>query len=184
MFLRSTDLPVPEGPKMAVVRPFGMSKLTSSSTVWLPKHLVSPRTEMIGSPGATQRTGAASSPPCAGLRAVAAGAVPAPCLPPHSLIATIHGTGDQHAPHGRVGLLPRRTCTYPDRKAAPPAPFLPPGGHGRPPRPATAPRRGSRVGGARCKVRSQGRGEEPPARCTRTRLPSSRGLRSCRRGPT
>ena len=52
MFLSSTDFPVPEGPRMAVIRPLGTSKVMSSSTVCEPKDLVTPRREMIGSPGA------------------------------------------------------------------------------------------------------------------------------------
>ena len=51
MCFRRTDLPVPEGPRMAVILLFGTSKLTSSSTVWVPKDLVTPRREMIGPPG-------------------------------------------------------------------------------------------------------------------------------------
>src|ERR1700722_15761764 len=54
MFLSNTDFPVPEGPRMAVIRPLGTSKVMSSRTVWEPKDLVTPRREMIGSPGATQ----------------------------------------------------------------------------------------------------------------------------------
>ena len=49
MFLRSTDLPVPEGPMMAVILPLGMSNVMSCSTVWEPNRLVTPRREMIGS---------------------------------------------------------------------------------------------------------------------------------------
>ena len=52
MFFSSTDLPVPDGPRMAVIRPLGTSKVMSSSTVCEPKDLVTPRREMIGSPGA------------------------------------------------------------------------------------------------------------------------------------
>src|SRR5438874_1366794 len=51
MFFRSTDLPVPDGPRMAVMRPFGTSKEMSSSTVCDPKDLVTPRNEMIASSG-------------------------------------------------------------------------------------------------------------------------------------
>ena len=54
MFLSSTDFPVPDGPRMAVIRPLGTSKVMSSSTVCEPKDLVTPRSEMIGSPGAIQ----------------------------------------------------------------------------------------------------------------------------------
>ena len=54
MFLSSTDFPVPDGPRMAVILPFGTSKVMSSSTVWEPNDLVTPRREMIGSPGAIQ----------------------------------------------------------------------------------------------------------------------------------
>ena len=54
MFLSSTDFPVPDGPSMAVILPFGTSKVMSSSTVWVPNVLVTPRREMMGSPGAIQ----------------------------------------------------------------------------------------------------------------------------------
>ena len=46
MFLRSTDLPVPDGPITAVVWPLGTSKLMSFSTVCVPKDFVTPRSEM------------------------------------------------------------------------------------------------------------------------------------------
>ena len=49
MCLSSTDLPVPEGPMMALILPFGMSKVMSSSTVCEPKDLVSPLMEMMAS---------------------------------------------------------------------------------------------------------------------------------------
>ena len=49
MFLRSTDLPVPDGPNTAEIFPRGTSKVTSLRTVWLPKRLVTPRREMTGS---------------------------------------------------------------------------------------------------------------------------------------
>ena len=49
MFFSRTDLPVPDGPRMAVMRPFGTSKLMSSSTVWDPNDFVTPRSEMIAS---------------------------------------------------------------------------------------------------------------------------------------
>ncbi len=52
MFLSRTDLPVPDGPRMAVIFPLGTSKVMSSSTVLVPNRLVTPRTEMMGSPGA------------------------------------------------------------------------------------------------------------------------------------
>ncbi len=52
MFFRSTDLPGPDGPRMAVMRPLGTSKVMSSSTVCDPNDLVTPRKEMMGSPGA------------------------------------------------------------------------------------------------------------------------------------
>jgi hypothetical protein len=39
MFLSSTDFPVPDGPKMDVIRPFGTSKVMSSSSVCEPKGL-------------------------------------------------------------------------------------------------------------------------------------------------
>src|ERR1700722_4045175 len=52
MFLSNTDFPVPEGPRMAVIRPLGTSKVMSSNTVCEPKDLVTPRREMMGSPGA------------------------------------------------------------------------------------------------------------------------------------
>ena len=51
MFLSSTDLPVPDGPITAVIWPRGMSKLMSFSTVWEPKVLVTPRSEMTASSG-------------------------------------------------------------------------------------------------------------------------------------
>ncbi len=54
MFLSSTDFPVPDGPRMAVILPLGTSKVMSSSTVCEPNDLVTPRSEMIGSPGAIQ----------------------------------------------------------------------------------------------------------------------------------
>src|SRR5438876_10011537 len=49
MFLRSTDLPVPDGPRMAVILPLGTSKVMSCSTVWEPNDLVRSLIEMIGS---------------------------------------------------------------------------------------------------------------------------------------
>src|ERR1700728_4770556 len=52
MFFSRTDFPVPDGPRMAVILPFGTSKVMSSSTVWEPNDFVTPRREMIGSPGA------------------------------------------------------------------------------------------------------------------------------------
>lgn len=52
MFLSKTDFPVPEGPRMAVIRPLGTSNVMSSSTVCDPNDLVTPRNEMMGSPGA------------------------------------------------------------------------------------------------------------------------------------
>ena len=61
MFFSRTDLPVPEGPRMAVIRPLGTSKVMSSSTVWEPKDLVTPRSEMIGSPGAIHSRGRSGS---------------------------------------------------------------------------------------------------------------------------
>ena len=42
MFLSRTDLPVPDGPRMAVIRPLGTSKVMSSSTVCDPNDLVTP----------------------------------------------------------------------------------------------------------------------------------------------
>jgi hypothetical protein len=54
------DFPVPDGPRMAVILPFGTSKVMSSSTEWEPKDLVTPRSEMIGSPGAIQACPAVS----------------------------------------------------------------------------------------------------------------------------
>ena len=54
MFLRSTDFPVPDGPRIEVIRPLGTSKVMSSSTVCEPNDFVTPRREMIGSPGAIQ----------------------------------------------------------------------------------------------------------------------------------
>ena len=54
MFLSNTDFPVPGGPRIAVILPFGTSKVMSSSTVWEPNDFVTPRREMIGSPGAIQ----------------------------------------------------------------------------------------------------------------------------------
>ena len=41
MCFRKTLLPVPEGPSISVIRPFGMSQLMSSRTVCGPKDLVS-----------------------------------------------------------------------------------------------------------------------------------------------
>src|SRR5579872_912786 len=49
MTLSMTDLPVPEGPMMAVVFRRGTSKVTSRRTVWLPKDLVTPRMAMTAS---------------------------------------------------------------------------------------------------------------------------------------
>ena len=49
MCLRSTDLPVPDGPMMALILPRGMSKVMSFSTVWEPKDLVRPLIEMMAS---------------------------------------------------------------------------------------------------------------------------------------
>jgi hypothetical protein len=49
MFFSNTDLPVPDGPMMAVILPRGMSKVMPSSTVCDPKRFVTPRREMIGS---------------------------------------------------------------------------------------------------------------------------------------
>ena len=49
MFLRSTDLPVPDGPMMALILPLGTSKVMSWSTVWEPNRFVTPRSEMIAS---------------------------------------------------------------------------------------------------------------------------------------
>ncbi len=49
MCLSSTDLPVPDGPMMALISPRGMSKDMSSSTVWDPKDFVSPLIEMMAS---------------------------------------------------------------------------------------------------------------------------------------
>jgi hypothetical protein len=46
---RRTDLPLPEGPMTVVIRPRGKSIEMSSRTVFLPKDLVRPRTEMTGS---------------------------------------------------------------------------------------------------------------------------------------
>jgi hypothetical protein len=54
MFLSNTDFPVPDGPRIAVILPFGTSKVMSSRTVWEPKDFVTSRSEMIGSPGAIQ----------------------------------------------------------------------------------------------------------------------------------
>ena len=51
MFLRSTDLPVPDGPMTAVVWPRGMSKVMSFRTVCDPKDFVTPRREMTASSG-------------------------------------------------------------------------------------------------------------------------------------
>src|SRR3954447_12230294 len=49
MFLSSTDLPVPDGPMMALILPFGRSNVMPSSTVCDPKRFVTPRNEMIAS---------------------------------------------------------------------------------------------------------------------------------------
>src|SRR5437588_12937875 len=49
MFLRSTDLPVPDGPMMALILPLGRSKVMSSSTVCDPNRFVTPLSEMIAS---------------------------------------------------------------------------------------------------------------------------------------
>ncbi len=40
MFLRNTLLPVPEGPSISVIFPFGMSQVMSSRTVWAPNRFV------------------------------------------------------------------------------------------------------------------------------------------------
>ena len=48
-FFSRTDFPVPDGPRMAVIRPFGTSKEMSFRTVWDPKDFVTPRSEMIAS---------------------------------------------------------------------------------------------------------------------------------------
>src|SRR3546814_4993626 len=58
MFLRSTDLPVPEGPITEVICPRGMSKLMSRSTVCDPNDLVTPRSEMTASSGTPPPGGA------------------------------------------------------------------------------------------------------------------------------
>ena len=47
-------MPVPEGPRIAVMRLFGTSNVMSSRTVCEPNDLVTPRGEMIGPPGAIQ----------------------------------------------------------------------------------------------------------------------------------
>src|SRR5438105_9893472 len=47
MFLSKTDLPVPDGPRMAVMRPLGTSKVMSERTVCDPKDLVTPFREMM-----------------------------------------------------------------------------------------------------------------------------------------
>src|SRR5207253_7734022 len=49
MFLRSTDLPVPDGPMMALIFPFGRSNVMFSRTVCEPKLFVTPRSEMMAS---------------------------------------------------------------------------------------------------------------------------------------
>ena len=48
-FFSRTDFPVPEGPRIAVMRPLGTSKVMSFSTVWEPKDFVTPRSEMMAS---------------------------------------------------------------------------------------------------------------------------------------
>src|SRR3546814_15725185 len=58
MFLRSTDLPVPEGPITEVICPRGMSKLMSRSTVFDPNDLVPPRSELTASSGTPPPGGA------------------------------------------------------------------------------------------------------------------------------
>ena len=49
MIFSRTDFPVPDGPITAVIRPRGMSKLTSRSTVGAPNDLVTLRSEMTAS---------------------------------------------------------------------------------------------------------------------------------------
>ncbi len=51
MFLSRTDLPVPEGPRMAAMRPLGTSNEMSFRTWCEPKCLLTPRSEMTGSGG-------------------------------------------------------------------------------------------------------------------------------------
>ena len=46
MFFNSTDLPVPDGPMMALISPRGTSKLMSSRTVCDPNDFVTPRREI------------------------------------------------------------------------------------------------------------------------------------------
>src|SRR5687767_9663729 len=48
MFLSNTDLPVPDGPMMALILPRGTSKVMSCSTVCEPNDFVTPRIEMTG----------------------------------------------------------------------------------------------------------------------------------------
>src|SRR5580658_7712124 len=44
---RRTDLPVPDGPRMAVIAPLGTSNVMPSSTVCSPKDLLTPRRETM-----------------------------------------------------------------------------------------------------------------------------------------
>ncbi len=64
----STDLPVPDGPRIAVIHPLGTSKPMSSSTLWLPNDFATCDRVIIGSsvavrpaPWSTSSTASASA---------------------------------------------------------------------------------------------------------------------------
>src|SRR5207248_924074 len=67
MCFRNTDLPVPEGPSITVILPFGMSQVRSSQTVCDPKVLVSSLTPIStsGLPSLGRREGESARVPLA-----------------------------------------------------------------------------------------------------------------------